>query len=224
MNFIQLVARVAMECGVTPPTTTISQTDESLRLVSWTNTAWMDIQSAHRDWQWMRKSASFITVAGQVSYSPTTDILLTDFGMWSRDTFRNYVTSVGTNSEIFMNYLDYEEFRNRYLYGALRNTRSRPVEMTITPDKSIAVGPVPIDGYTVTGDYFSVPSEMALDADIPVLPSQFHMAIVYKAMMFYGGFEAATEVYQRGNEEFLKIMRRLTADRLPEIVQCGALA
>jgi hypothetical protein len=49
------------------------------------------------------------------------------------------------------------------------------------------------------------------------------MAIVYRAMMFYGGYEAASEVYQRGEQEFVKLMRRMTADRLPEVSFAGTL-
>jgi hypothetical protein len=43
-------------------------------------------------------------------------------------------------------------------------------------------------------------------------------------MMSYGGFESATEVYQRGEIEFSKLMKRLDADRLPQILLSGPLA
>ena len=47
-------------------------------------------------------------------------------------------------------------------------------------------------GYTITGDYFRSPTEMVADGDLPTgLPAQFHMAIVYLAMTYYAGYEAA---------------------------------
>jgi len=64
---------------------------------------------------------------------------------------------------------------------------------------------------------------MTADADIPALPAQFQMAIIYRAMMSYGAYEAAPEVYQRGELEFGKLMRRMTADRIPETIWGGAL-
>jgi hypothetical protein len=40
------------------------------------------------------------------------------------------------------------------------------------------------------------------------------MMIVYRTMMFYGGYEAAPEVYQRGETEFKRLMNRLEIDQL----------
>ena len=42
--------------------------------------------------------------------------------------------------------------------------------------------------------------------------------------MSYGAYESAPEVYQRGDLEFGKLMRRMTADRIPETTWAGALA
>lgn len=303
MNFLALFQRLKTECGVSgsTPTTVVSQTGEYGRLVNWVNTAWMDIQMMRRDWDWMRRTATFPTVTGQPIYTAS-QIGLTDFGYWARDTFRNYanptatfsiaspcvmtlqshnlavgdtiipfttgalptgltagvtyyvksspsadtatlsstpggsaintsgaqsgthtissnnvLTFTGLRSEIFMSYVDYEFWRDGYEYGALRQTQTRPTVVTITPTDGIGLGPFPISGYTVLGDYYSVPSEMSANTDTPALPTQYHMAIVYRAMMSYGAFEAASEVYQRGEAEFNRMMRRVAADRLPEI-------
>jgi len=290
------------------PTTVVGQTGEYGRLVSWVNTAWMDIQMMRQDWDWMRTTATFPTVTGQPIYS-VSQIGLTDFGKWARDTFRNYanptvtfsiaspcvmtlqshnlsvgdtvipyttgalptgltagttyyvqsvpssdtvtlsatsggsaintsgtqsgthtissnsvLTFTGLQSEIFMPYLEYDIWRNAYEFGALRETKTRPNVITITPNKSIGLGPFPISGYTVLGDYYRVPSEMSANTDTPTLPTQYHMAIVYRAMMSYGAYESAAEVYQRGEAEFNKMIRRVLADRLPEISSGSALA
>jgi hypothetical protein len=230
MNFLALCQRLRQECGISGsgPATVVSQTGNLKRIVDWTNTAWMDIQTTHQDWDWMRTSASFTTVTSQATYALGTGtgqvgVSTATFGKWARDTFRNYVTSVGTRSEVFMDYIHYDTWRDSYMYGALRNTTTRPLQMTIAPDKSVCLGPPPIAGYTITGDYFTAPYEMSADADIPSLPTQFHMAIIYRAMMAYGAYESAPEVYQRGELEFGKLMRRMTADRVPESTWGGAL-
>lgn len=224
MNFLQLVARLNQEVGATDsaPATVLNQNLDIARLVSWINTAWMDIQGTNEDWEWMRSTASFTTVAGQATYTPT-QCGLTNFGAWGRNTFRCYTTSVGVGSEQFLDYVDYEGWRNTYQFSTMRSQQTQPNVMTITPDKSIGLGPVPAAGYTILGSYYTVPSEMALDADIPALPTQFHMMIVYRAMMSYGAFESAAEVYQRGETEFKKMLRRLTMSRLPEVVTGGPL-
>lgn len=230
MNLLQLCNRLILEAGMSTSasamTTTVNQTGELARVVNWIQAAWIDIQSMHQDWQWMRKSASFATVDGQSTYTPGNglDINITDFGMWTLDTARNYVTAVGNLSEIFMSYIGYEEWRDSYQYGALRYAKSRPTVFTITPDKSIGLGTVPTGDYTVTLDYFARPSEMADDTSEPGLPSQFHLAIVWRALMMYGTFEAAIESYQRGQAEFNIMSSRLEIDRLPPIQMGGPLA
>lgn len=227
MNFLQLVQRLASECGVPTSnlTTAESQTGEAGRLVNWVNAAWLDIQTAHRDWDWMRASASWTTVNTQAEYTTTEcGIAAGTFGFWERNSFRCYSTSAGFGSEMFLRYLPYDEWRNQYKFGSFQTTYSRPMDVSITPSKGIALGPYPTDGFTIRGDYFTAPSEMSDDADTPSLPTQFHLAIVYRAMMFYAGFESAPEVYQRGEFEFGKLMRRMEQDRLREVAFVGALA
>lgn len=310
MNYLQLCNLTRQNCGISGSdlVTVAGQTGEMLRLTNWVNEAWMDLQTMRQDWEWMRKSMTFTTVAHQIGYTPT-QIGLTDFGMWSRDTFRNYanpivtisiaspgvvslqgnllnigdgvtfyttgslptgltpgiqyyvigtlaadtfkvstmpggaavVTSgsqsgvhtitstntlafMGLRTEIFMSYTDYDTWRNAYLYGALRQVNTRPIEITIGPDKSLLFGPVSDSGYTIVGDYYSVPSLMVNNTDTPSLPVKFHMAIVYKAMLAYGMYESAGEVMQRAQGESEKWMRRIFADQASEIFAGGSLA
>jgi len=226
MNFLQLVARLSTECGVAGngPSTVVGQTGLNLRLVNWINAAWLDIQSAHRDWDWLRTSLTpFATVAGQQTYS-TADLALTNMGMWDRDSFRVYDTAAGLSSETTLTYVPYDAWRNSFLIGSLRTTTSRPDAVTVTPNNSLGFGPITAAGYSIVGDYFLLPSEMTLDADIPILPTQYHLAIVYRAMMHYGAQYSAIEVYQRGENEFNKMMLRMSADRMPDIMIGGALA
>jgi len=227
MNFLELCQRTARECGVPSSnlTTVVSQTGEYRRIVDWVNDAWNDIQTAHQDWGWLRTSASWETVNAQYQYTTAQcGITAGTFGMWDRITFRNYVTASGNQSEIVMGYLDYDQWRDNYLISGTRAVRTRPMDFAIGSDKSIFLGPVPSGGYTITADYFTAPVALAANNDTPALPAQFHMAIVYRAMMAYGGFESASEVYQRGEAEFGKLMHRMDADRLPEIGWAGALA
>lgn len=230
MTFLQLAQKLRRKCRVTGsgPSALTGQSEEYLRLIEWTNEAYMDILRAHTDWRFMRASATCNTVQGQATYSPSVDFALTDFGYWaldyeSGDTFRNYVTATGTNSEIFMDVMDYDTWRDTYQYGAFRQTYTRPIVVALAPDNSLACGPVPAAGYTLSGDYYRVPAEMVNATDTPVIPNQFQMAIVYKAMMMYGTSEAAPEVYDDGQANYDKIMRQLEAANLRRPRLPGAL-
>jgi hypothetical protein len=219
MNYLELVQkfrRKARVSGTGPVTLNATLSEEYARLRDWVDEAWLDIQGTLEDWQWMRSSCSFATVAGQATYTAA-QAGVTDLGNWTRDSWRLYPTATGTPGEQFLEYIDYERWRDGYQFSTLRTTETQPLVMTITPAKAIGLGPTPAAGYTVTGDYFTAPSTMTLDAQIPALPEQFHMLIVYRAMMFFGASEAASEVYQEGQIEFERMMRRLQLNQLPEL-------
>jgi len=227
-TFLDLCQRLASEVGVSGsgPAAVTAQTGEAARLVNWIASAWLDIQRLHTDWSFLLVSpgVSFATVAGQTLYTPTeTGITAGVLGQWKRDTFRCYRTADGTSTEIFLPYLPYDQWRDLYQYGSLRTTNVQPTVMTIAP--SFAIGlQTPLAGYTVTGDYYTAPVTMTADADVPSIPTQYIMAIVYRAMMDYGAFESAPEVYQRGDQKFTVLRAAMERSRLPEILTVGALA
>lgn len=236
MNRLQLVQRLALECGVSGTvSTTLNQTGEALRLVTWVDQAWNDLQTKHDDWNWMRSSnllgqgASFATVAGQASYQLGTGagkvgINADDFGKWDTETFRCYTTLAGTNDETFLDYIPYDSWRDAYQLGALRQVQTRPVAVAIGPNKSVCLGPPSNGLYTVTADYFVAPAAMAADTDVPTgLPKQFHTLIVWNAMLDYSGYEAAPEVMNRAETRRVTMLAQLEGTNMPEAVFAGAL-
>lgn len=230
MNFLQLINRTRVECGVsgssTPLTTAQNLTGESSRIANWVNTAWNDIQTSKEDWQWLRQSVQFNTVTQQQIYTPADAGIASTFGNWKRDSFRT--SSVGQNyqDEQLMNYMEWTTFRNLYQYANMRNTFARPVVVTIDPDKNLGFGSIPDQPYVITGEYYLRPTEFSADTDAPspYFPDRFHMAIVYRAMMYYAGYEAAPEVYSRGELEFKRLMNRIEIDQLPTMVSGPPLA
>lgn len=230
MNYLQLINRARVECGVsgasTPLTDVTALTGESSRIASWINSAWVDIQTAKEDWQWMRDAVEFTLTTQQQFYTPTEAGVGSTFANWKRDSWR--ASSVGQNykDEQLLNYMDYTTFRNLYMYANMRNTYARPVVVTIDPDKNIGFGAKPDQPYVISGEYYVQPTEFSASTDAPpsVFPTRFHMMIVYRAMMFYGGYESAPEVYQRGEFEFKRLMNRLDIDQLPTLVSGPPLA
>lgn len=236
MNRLQLAQRLQQECGVSGTlTTTLNQTGSLGRLVTWVDQGWAELQSRHDDWEFLRSSnllgngVSFATVAGQASYplgntTGTCGITSDKFGAWDRESFRNYTTTVGVSNEMFLDYVPYDVWRDAYMLGAQRAVQTRPVAFTIGPDKSICLGPPPNGLYMITGDYYTAPTAMVADADVPTgLNTQYQMAIVYKAMTYYGGYESAPEVLQRGAQGYADLIRDLESDYMPEVTFGGSL-
>lgn len=239
MNRLELVQRLAREGGSAQPETTEGTlSDEAQLLVDWIDQAWNEIQTKHDDWWWMRSSrlqnagVSFATVSGQAIYAlgsgaGTVGVEASAFGKWAIDTFRVQLTSVGYTNETFLDPVPggYDVWRDAYMYGAMRAVTTRPVAIAIGPGNALCLGPPPTAGYTVTGDYYIAPLAMADDDDEPTgLPEQFHMLIVYLAMTYYGGYEAAPEVLDRGQRRYGTLMRRLEALQAPEVYTAGPLA
>lgn len=228
MDYLALVNRTRQECGVSgasnPLATVQNLTGESRRIAQWVNDAWIDIQAAKEDWQWMREPFEFTLTAQQQTYTPDQVGVGATFGNWKRDSFR--CSSVGEEyaDEQLLNYMEFTTFRNLYQYGNMRRTFARPVVVSIAPDKSLAFGSIPAQPYVIVGEYYRAPSDLAADTDVPDIPSRFHPMIIYRAMMFYGGYEAAPEVYQRGETEFKRLMNRLDIDQLPTLVSGPPLA
>lgn len=227
MTFLDLVNRARHECGVRGSDLTsfsVPLAGESQRMIDWINTAYIDIQTAHPDWQWLQNDVSFTTTAGQALYTPT-ECGVTDLGQWKLHSFRIYPTDVGVRGELFLDQWNYDSWRDLYQFNAFRLQQTRPVSITVAPDSSLGLGPAPNDtGWTVVGQYFREPQEMSEETDVPLVPQKHQMAIIYRAMMLYAAYESAPEVYQNGEVEFTKLMRRMTQDRLPAIALGGTLA
>ena len=226
MNFLELVNRTRVECGVTGPALATAQnlTGEAARIASWVTSAWVDIQTSKEDWLFMRSTVTFNSVTHQQFYTPTEAGIGSTFANWKRDSFR--CSSIGQNyaDEQLMNYMEYTTFRNLYMYGNMRTTYARPVVATIDGTKRLGLGSIPDQAYVIDGEYYVKPIELSADTDSPAVPTNFHMLVVYRAMYYYAGYESAPEVYQRAEFEFQRLMQRLNIDQLPTLVSGPPLA
>lgn len=238
LTFLQLAQQAAINCGVSGTITTCqSQTGEFARIIQWVNDAWLDLQTEKDDWTWLRSSvltgggASFTTTSGKAFYKVSlsageSGVDPTLFGKWDETSFRNFTTTTGFTNEMLMDPVTFDEWRNSYMLGAMRNVTTRPVVVAFGPQQEICLGPPPDATWTINGDFFFAPSQMVNDTDVPTyLPNQFGMLIVYRLMKLkYGLYEAAAEVIDRGMKEHDRMLSLLSALRGPRITRGRALA
>lgn len=231
MNYLQLVQRLRSEVGASGngPSSVTNQIGLPQRLVDWINTSWIEIQSLHNAWNWMRKPFAWETVAGVGDYAPAnltntlTSSPMTDLRYWYKETFRAQRKSIGVQDEQWLVEWEYQVFRNTYRFNL--QTNGRPVVFAQSPmAKAILLGQIPDDVYTITGEYQCRPKSLAADTDQPDMPEEYHMLIVYKAMVHYGLYESAGEVIQRGQSEFKSMLTRLEREQLPEVYLGDPLA
>jgi hypothetical protein len=219
MNNLELCQALRLEAGVSgTDTSVVGATGEWGQVVHWIKQAWRDIQMKHDDWNFMRADASFVTVADQMEYDyDGAEIALTNFSRWKKNSFRIYSTTVA--DQHFLAHLDYERFRDTYIYGSYQETSSYPSAIAVTPTDSLVLGLRPDTTYTVTGQYYKNVQSMTLDADEPDMPERFHMLIVWKALMRYGRFEESGTIMQIAEREYNSLLFALEGDELPRITR-----
>lgn len=217
MNYLQLCQRLRLEVGASGnDSTVVSASGEWLRLCTWVNQSWIEIQQLYPDWDWMRVEKTFSTIANQAEYDyDAAPLSLTDFARWLDGSFRIYYNDVG--DEHLLQQMDYRAFRDEYLISTHKTTYSYPSVITVSPSDSLILALPPNDVYTVTGVYYKTPSELTSNTDTPDMPERYHMLIVYRAMQEYGMYEAAQEVIQRGASRYSEMLNKLMNDELPDI-------
>jgi len=231
MNYLQLVQRLSSEVGAsgTGPSSVVAQTGANLRLVNWINTAWLEIQGLHNTWNWMRKKFQWETVAGTGDYLPgavtntLTSELMTDLRYWYKDTFRAQKKSIGIQDEQWLVEWEYYVFRNTYRFNL--QMQGRPVVFGENPQgKAILLGQIPDDVYIISGEYQQKAWDLTANDDEPDFPDAYHLMIVYKAMLYYGLFEAAGEVIQRAQSQYQALLTQLEHEQLQEVYLGNPLA
>ena len=86
---------------------------------------------------------------------------------------------------------------------------------SVDPSGDLLVAPTPDSAHKVRASYIRDVVDMTADADEPAMPQRFHMMIVWRALREYGGFDAASEVVQRADQNYNMLMSALTQSQLP---------
>lgn len=225
MTFLEMCRRLRLEAGISGagPTSVTGQTGDYEKVVEWVKSAYQDIQNTHDRWLFLQGGFSFNTVAGTQEYTATA-AGITDLATWKfqQDGDMRAYSSYG--DEQWLEYMPWADFRANYLYGSSRETTGKPTTFTVKPNNALVFYPIPHDAYTIDGEYWKVPDTLSANSDTPIFPARFHMAIVWRALVFYGAKVAAEEAYQHGAKEYDKLMDALERDQLPKIIWGNPLA
>ena len=232
MNFLQLCQRVRQECGIsgTGPTSVLNQTGENKRIVDWVSSAYEDLQLKRSNWYWMRGTFVFNTTVGKADYTAieagifelVDSVQISNFAQWDQETIRLWKTTDSETNAMFIPYIAYQDYLMSRMTPA--DNANRPSSFTVMPNLSLQLAPKPDQIYTVKGDYFKIPHVLKTTLEVPALPSQFHMAIVYRAMMMYARFEAAGEIYADAEMNYKRLVNRIEANQLPTMSMAQPLA
>lgn len=236
-TFLEICQRAASETSIslTGPSDTANQSGRLKQLVGWVQAAWLDIQTLHDDWHFMRSSFRVDTTSGdgEYAYGDCTDTVasatVTAFRRWAGDKgecnevpLKIYLVSAGVATETDLVFLDFRDFSQMYLVGSPSN--SHPRHWSRAPNGNLLLGPKPDGIYRVSGDYFKSATALSGDDDTPEIPAEYRMAIVYRAMMSYGRYDGAPEVFADGQSHYNRLIREMRRTQRPRDLVGGALA
>lgn len=225
MNFLEICQRTRLEADITGsgPASVVGQSGELEKVVEWVLTAYDDIQNLYSTWRFLRTDFTFPTIVDTQNYTPDA-VDLADLATWKAEKDDDLTIYSAVADEQHLAIYPWNDFRSVYMFGTNRTQTERPTVATIKPDNSMSLWPIPNAIFTVTGEYYKKAQTLSANTDIPIIPSQFHMAIVWRAVMFYGADYAAIEKYDHGQNEYKAILRKMELNQLPKLSYGAPLA
>lgn len=143
----------------------------------------IDIINASLDWSWREATGTLSVLAGTITYSLPSTVDIDGIKSFKySDTFQP------------LNYLSYNEFDQdlfAYNYDLYLNTTQQTLAraniFTIVGNQ-IILYPTPTANATLVYRYQQIPSELAIDADTPIIPVKYQNIIVYGASAMLRNF------------------------------------
>lgn len=225
-TFLQLCIDVSRESGAVgrAPSAVTGQTGRQEKVVSWTREAWRNLQLSQPNWAWMRKTFTGSLNVGVGSYSAITFGITERFGGWISDqpNYRPmslYNPSIGIKDEANITEISFEQWRRSYDIG--EQTLQKPTRYCIAPDRTLRFGAIPDATYIVRGEYRAAPQELMANNDVPELPEEFHMIIVWAAIMLMAKHDESVTGLQAAVDTYKPMLYQLQESQLPMVTTAG---
>lgn len=170
------------------------------------------INQAEFNWPFNHATNSVTLTAGTARYSIPTNAKTVDY-----ETFRIVRdTSLGAqgNSLQLMNYYEYVD---RFIpQEDTAGAGTVPTHVVRTPDNNFVLYPYPDKAYTLKYEYYTIPTTLSAQDDVPTIPEQFRHVIVDGATAY--GYQYRGEAQQYGLnfgrfEQGIKNMQTLVLNR-----------
>lgn len=192
-----------------PTTVGGAQSKDFQRIINWVADAWRELQGS-RNWSWQWESASLTVLAATNTSSVAQSIAPARY-----DTDSAFI---GTAP---LDYYEWADFRQMWPLSDISD--GTPVAWSIRPNLAFVVNSRPTADTTIIVERYVNPSELTLDADIPGLPSDLHMYLVWAALMKYAARDEAGSLYST-SEKFAGDIKRAIYERcLPQMTLGGSL-
>ena len=221
MNFLQIAKRVRQECGISGdgPSNVAGQAGMYAKIVDWVRAAHDEVQQAHENWNFDWAITEQPLVAGKEFYSLSGDWGL-DYKALADDGLYVYRNADGPAAKTWVPIESWATVRT------LRtpNTTGLPIYAAMAPDERLCLFPIPDAGITAVLEYYRTPQVLTANTDTPRLPERYHMAIVWRAVMFWCSHDENPALWQAANQHYRDILHRMALSELPKMDEPEPLA
>lgn len=224
MTYLELVQRLHQELRLSgsQPAGVSGLSGQQADLATWISQAYTDIQLDNDGkWKWLRREFTLNTVSGtqRYAYTDCTDVdasaAIARFKEWDLhnedDPPKIYLQSSGVSAETWIWPWWWLDFKRVYRFGT--TVSGQPAHIAEDEQNRLWLGPEPNDVYVITGNYWRSPQTLENDGDEPEMPSYYHMAIVYEAMVSYAYNLSAGEALARAQTQGRDMRAKLDIDQ-----------
>lgn len=212
MDFIGLCQRTWKECALSGagPSSVNSTNVMHQQVIGWVSGAWSDIQASQVDWNFLTRisgdqSGVARFMAGQQIYTAA-DLKMTDFSRlrmaWFKRDGKWIPLKVLHEAPDSLDFLNPGEGYPRRILQAEDNR----MWIDNVPDKNI----------DARFKFVRTHQILEENSDKPIMPAQYHLAIVWKAVEQYALYDEDQGMLQRAVSKFEQIERLLEFNELPD--------
>lgn len=200
MTFLEICKSVRREAGQAGdgPTSVSNQQGIYAKVVDWVRLAYREIVDEHRDWSFLWSRSTFTFLETKRDYTPA-EIGLADLKKVLRIKFDT--TPIGETKM--------ETYRDRL---EDRTDEGTPSTFTVLPNGNIAFTPMPLPGSTMKVEYYRTAPDLMVDGDVPLLPAEYHNAILWLAVVYCATDQENGALAGRANAVYMSRMDGLNRD------------
>lgn len=223
MNFLALCQQACRDGGwraiIPQLTTVVGASGKPGAIVGWVRDAWVDIQNERQDWLFLRHTFAKALTINQSLYTKT-DLTLPRLARFIVDTgchrtMTLYETAKGQADEGEITYIPYNSWLEMYDRGVV--AANRPRDWSMSPQRELLIGPKPDKAYTLKGEYRAQAQVLALDADIPECPDEFHHVISCEAVRLGHQAGEALQLNAVDSNLYSRLRSGLVIDQTPNL-------
>lgn len=210
MNYLALCQRTVLEASIAgngPSSVSTPQSKELQRIINWVADEWLLLQGT-RCWSWQWENPTLTVLAATNSVA----------GTIAPARYAVDATFIGSTPII---YYPWDQFRMLWPAGDVAD--GQPDAWSIRPDLAFVVNAKPTADTAITVERYANPTALAADDDVPGMPEDLHMYLVWAALMKYAARDEAGSLYSTA-EKFANDIKAAIMERcLPQISLGGAL-